>query len=107
RGSCTPARRPALGDHPVYVHYMRNLAVVLLRDGFGMTERGIARLIGDTERTVMEVYYALNMQAAAAEWTEALGGVSRDRAVEQLVSDLKAWLRQLAKDFRPGDTPQT
>ena len=99
-------RRPVFGGHPVYVHYMRNLAVVLLRDGFGMTERGIARLIGDTERTVTEVYYALNMQAAAAEWTEALGGVSRDRAVEQLVDDLKAWLRQLATDFGRGETPR-
>jgi hypothetical protein len=100
-------RRPVFAGHPVYVHYMRNLAVVLLRDGFGVTERGIARMIGDTERTVTEVYYALNMQAAAGEWTEALGGVSRDRAVEQLVTDLKAWLRQLATDFGRGDTPSS
>ena len=99
-------RGSLFGGHAVYVHYMRNLAVVLLRDGFGMTERGIARLIGDTERTVTDVYYALNTQAAAAEWTEALGGVSRDRAVEQLVDDLKAWLRQLATDFGRGETPR-
>jgi integrase len=94
--------REAFGGLPVYVHYLRRMAVALLRDGFQMSFAAIATILGHTEDTCQRVYYVFTPQAATAEYRRSLMGESpRAPEVEAVVAELKEWLRELADDL-PG-----
>jgi len=91
------------GALPVYVHYLRRMAVALLRDGFQLSFPAIATVLGHTEETAQRVYYVFTPQAATEEYRRGLmGEPARSPEIDALVTDLRAWLRELDEDLARG-----